>query len=408
MRYTLIVALVLAVTGLFAQAPSEAEIKMEFDMVYLASDFLEGRETGKPGEAKAAAYIIRRFKEIGLTPKGTDGDWLQPFAFNYKANPHVEKGMEVSGSNVAGYIDNGAENTIVIGAHYDHLGRGAFGSRYLDGPAIHNGADDNASGVTSLLYLADRIKKSNLKNNNYLFLAFSGEEFGLFGSKHYVDNPTVDLTKVNYMINMDMVGRLDEDKRLIVNGAGTSPVWKDELKAIDIGGIDVQTTDSGVGPSDHTSFYKNDIPVLHFFTGQHKQYHRPEDDANLINFVGLKDVSDLIYTLVERLNDAGKIEFTKTKDTSDDRKVSKFKVTLGVMPDYASTDGGMLVDVVLDDRPAARAGIEDGDIIVKIGEYDVKDIYGYMDALSKFKEGDKTIVVVKRGKDVIEKEVEFK
>ncbi|MEN0002607.1 MAG: M20/M25/M40 family metallo-hydrolase [Bacteroidota bacterium] len=390
-----------------AQQGGMVDPQMEMDMVYLASDYLEGRETGKAGEAKAAAYIIRRFEQIGLSPKGVDGSWVQPFSFTYQPNPHAGKKMSVNGKNVVGFIDNGAATTVVIGAHYDHVGMGNFGSRHSGGPAIHNGADDNASGVTALLYLAEQLKGSTLKNNNYLFIAFSGEEFGLFGSKHFVDEPTIDLGSVNYMFNMDMVGRMSEDKQLVVNGAGTSPVWKQELNAIKSGGIKVTTTDSGVGPSDHTSFYKKDIPVLHFFTGQNKDYHTPEDDARFINFAGMQLVSDFMLELMERLDDDGKIAFSKTKEETGSRRAAKYKVTLGIMPDYSSDAGGLRIDAVLDDRPAAVAGMEDGDIITKMGDFDVKDIYGYMEALSKFKKGDRTIVVVRRGKELIEKIVEF-
>jgi Zn-dependent M28 family amino/carboxypeptidase len=385
---------------------SEVPLSMKVDLVFLASDYLEGREAGSKGEQMAAQYIAKRFQEIGLKAAGVNGTWYQSFDFVEPSNPHVTTGEDRVGKNVAAFIDNGAATTVVIGAHFDHLGRGAFGSRYLEGPAIHNGADDNASGTSALIYIAEQLMESTAKSNNYLFLAFSAEELGLLGSKHYVNNPTMDLTKVNYMINMDMVGRLKAEKTLTINGAGTSPVWKESFDKIE-SGMKVQTTDSGIGPSDHTSFYLKDIPVLHFFTGQHKEYHKPGDDASTINYEGMVAIADYIVDLVELLDDKGKIAFTKTKDEDESRKAASFKVTLGVMPDYATNGEGMRVDAVLDDRPADKAGIKDGDVIIQMGEMKIGNIYDYMEGLSKFKTGEKTIVKVKRGNEIIEKEVTF-
>ncbi|MBI5914572.1 MAG: M28 family peptidase [Bacteroidetes bacterium] len=386
----------------------EADLqKLQVDVVYLASDLLKGRETGQPGETLAAHYIATRFGELGLEPMGLGGSWFHPFDFTFNDNPHATTGGEQRmGKNVVAYLDNGAPTTVVIGAHYDHLGLGMPGaSLYTGEPAVHNGADDNASGVASLLFLAEYLKNSKAKNNNYLFLGFSGEESGLIGSKKFVENPTIDLKSVNYMLNMDMVGRLNEEKVLAVNGAGTSPVWKDELTKISVGGINTKTTDSGIGPSDQTSFYLQDIPVLHFFTGQHTDYHKPSDDSELVNYPGLLDVSLFIAQLIENLNDDGKLVFTKTKDES--KQGASFKVTLGVMPDYVYDGEGMRIDAVMDDRPAIKAGLEKGDVVIQIGDVPVKTIYDYMDGLGKFKKGDKTMVKVKRKDQLIEREVEF-
>ena len=256
------------------------------------------------------------------------------------------------------------------------------------------------------MYLADYLKNSSkAKNNNYLFLAFSAEELGLVGSKKFVENPSFGLQNVNYMLNMDMVGRLNEEKVLAINGAGTSPSWKDELSKISVAGIKIKTTDSGVGPSDHTSFYLKDMPVLHFFTGQHTDYHKPSDDSELVNYQGIHDVSVFIATLVENLNDDNKLVFTKTKDES--QQGASFKVTLGVMPDYVYDGEGMRIDAVMDDKPAIKAGLEKGDIVIQIGAIQVKTIYDYMDGLAKFKKGDKAKVKVKRKEEIIEKEVAF-
>lgn len=377
------------------------------DIAFLSSDLTQGRMTGSDGERMSSRYIAERFAQIGLAPKGEEG-YYQTFSFKAPSNPHDTKGEgdEKTCTNVVGFLDNQAATTIIIGAHYDHLGLGGSGSGSLstDTNEIHNGADDNASGVAALLYLAEQLKLSKLKANNYLFIGFSGEELGLFGSKHYADHPTIDLATANYMINMDMVGRLDSV--LVINGVGTSPSWKPALDDIKTKGYSITTSDSGVGPSDHTSFYRKDVPCVHFFTGQHKDYHKPTDDADLVNMEGIQQVGDYILDLIKSLNKEGKLAFMKTKDT-DSGKAASFKVTLGVMPDYTFQGDGMRIDAVMDDRPAFKAGMEDGDIIIQIGETPVGNIYDYMGALANYSKGKKAIVKVKRKDKVLEKEVEF-
>ncbi len=400
--------LLLSLNSLFAQSNKNLQ-QLRVDVVYLSSDLLEGRETGTKGEALAAEYIANRFEKMGLKPAGKDGAWLQGFNWKYNFNPHaVTNGEDRTGNNVLGYLDNGAKTTVIIGAHYDHLGYGGASSLAANDTTIHNGADDNASGIAALLHSANYLKTSGkAKQNNYLFMAFSGEELGLIGSKFWVNNPTFDMANVNYMLNMDMVGRLNAEKVLAVNGAGTTPVWKDALANIKVGGIKAKTSDSGVGPSDHTSFYFADKPVLHFYTGGHSDYHKPSDDSEKINYEGLLDVSNYIIALIEILDNKGKLPFTKTKDEDESRRAASFKVTLGVMPDYVHTGEGMRVDGVMDGRPGAKAGLQKGDIIIQMGDIPVKDIYGYMEGLSKFKTGEKTKVKVKRGEEMVELEVTF-
>ncbi len=381
--------------------------QLKVDVVYLASDYLEGREAGTAGEQLAAEYIAWRFAELGLQPGGRNGAYFHDFDFDYRTNPHAAAAEKRNGRNVVGLIDNGAPTTVVIGAHYDHLGLGNTSSLHAGEPAIHNGADDNASGIAALLFLAEQLKSGKAKNNNYLFLAFSAEELGLVGSKKWVADPTLDLGAVNYMLNMDMVGRLNAQKVLAVNGVGTSPAWKPALEAVRVGGITTQTTESGIGPSDHTSFYLQNIPVLHFFTGQHREYHKPADDAHLVNYEGLLSVSEYILALIQRLDGQGKLAFTKTRDEDEKREVASFKVSLGVMPDYVHAGKGMRVDAVIEGRPGAKAGMKDGDIIIGIGNMEVTDIYTYMEGLSKFKAGDKTQVKVKRGEEELTLDVEF-
>ena len=385
----------------------ETAIKsLQDDISFLASDELEGRETGTAGAIKAAEYLANRFQKIGLAPKGTDG-YFQEFSFSPRKNPHVapsDDSVKIIARNVIGYLDNNAANTIIIGAHFDHLGYGSESSLYKWDSAIHNGADDNASGVAALLLLAEELTGRNV-NNNYLFIAFSGEEKGLFGSNYYSKNPTIDLGEANYMINMDMVGRLNEENALAINGTGTSPAWKDIIEDIRIDSLKLITSESGIGPSDHTSFYLKDMPVLHFFTGQHEDYHKPTDDADKINYEGIYVVTAYIDSLISRLDENDKLAFTKTKDES--RDTPRFTVTLGVVPDYMFDGKGMRIDGVSEDKPAMKAGLLTGDVVIKLGEIEVTDMMSYMKALSEFKKGDATEVVVRRGEEDLTYPIQF-
>ncbi len=403
--------IVIFMTLLGCKQEYKYENRMQDDVVFLADDALEGRQTGTEGERKAADYLEKRFKELGLQPMGTNG-YFQDFSFKPKTDPHKEVEFEmnpndstITGRNVVGYLDNKAEQTIVIGAHYDHLGYGGDGSLYRgEDKAIHNGADDNASGVAVMLDLASKLKTANT-GNNYMFLAFSGEEMGLLGSNYFTKNPTIDVEKINYMINLDMVGRLKADSTLAVYGVGTSPIFKQVLNASN-DKFKLVENESGVGPSDHTSFYLVDVPVLHFFTGQHEDYHKPADDSDKINYEGMKAISDYIVTLVADLDDNGELAFRATKNESEE--VPRFKVGLGVIPDYLYDGEGMRIDGVSEDKPAKRAGLQKGDIVIKLGDSTIVDMMGYMRALSVFNEGDKTKAVIKRDGSEMEFEIEFK
>jgi Zn-dependent M28 family amino/carboxypeptidase len=252
------------------------------------------------------------------------------------------------------------------------------------------------------------LKSSKAKNNNYLFIAFSGEELGLFGSKYFTEHPTIDLSSVNYMINMDMVGRLnDSTKVLAVGGYGTSPQWSTVInKAEKKLPFVIKIDSSGTGPSDHTSFYRKDIPVLFFFTGQHKDYHRPTDDADKINYIGEVMVLDYIDEIINKLNKANqKLAFLKTRETQS--ASTALRVTLGIMPDYTYDGSGIRADGVTEGRPASKAGLKPGDVIIQLGDYPVSSMDSYMQALNKFKKGDKTRVKYKRGSETLESAVEF-
>ena len=407
MRYTLILIFLIAFIACDNNTNNSNKIKD--DVAFLADDKLEGRQTGTEGEKKAAEYIVKRFKELGLEPKGTKG-FIQNFSFKPKTNPHEEVKFNtngdgtITGKNIVAFLDNKAKNTIIIGAHYDHLGYGGDGSLYRDTiKAIHNGADDNASGTAVMLDLARKLKSKNT-NNNYLFMAFSGEEMGLLGSNYFVKNPTIDTKAVSYMFNMDMVGKLKQDSTLAVYGVGTSPMFKQVLNAHNKD-FKLVMSESGTGPSDHTSFYLADIPVLHFFTGQHEDYHKPSDDAEKLNYEGMNMISDFIYNIITDLDDNGKLAFRKTKNESEN--TPRFRVGLGVVPDYLFDGKGMRIDGVSEGKAAERAGLQKGDIVVQLGDSTVVDMMSYMRALSVFKKGDKTKATIKRKNKNITKSIEF-
>ena len=403
-------ALIILVTLLSCKTENKVENKIKEDVSFLADDKLEGRQTGTKGEKAAADYIASRFKSLGLKEKGTNG-YFQEFSFKPKTDPHsqvkfteVNTDSTITGTNIIGFIDNNAKETIVVGAHYDHLGYGSEGSLYRgEDKAIHNGADDNASGVAVMLNLASKLKNSD-KGNNYLFMAFSGEEMGLLGSNYFVKNATINTDSINYMINMDMVGRLKQDSTLAVYGVGTSPIFKQVISASNKN-FKIIENESGVGPSDHTSFYLNDIPVLHFFTGQHEDYHKPSDDSDKLNYEGMEIISNYIFDIITDLDDNGELAFRKTKNESEE--TPRFKVTLGVVPDYMFDGEGMRIDGVSEDKPAQKAGLEKGDIVVQLGEHEVKDMMGYMKALSKFEKGNTTTVKVNRNGKEVEAEITF-
>ncbi|MBN8832866.1 MAG: hypothetical protein ABS68_08350 [Niastella sp. SCN 39-18] len=303
-----------------------------------------------------------------------------------------------TGHNVVGMINNGVKYWVVIGAHYDHLGYGEDHNSLYAGkvPMIHNGADDNASGTASLIELAKWVPTSGLKKYNYLFLAFSGEELGLFGSKYFVDHSNFDLEKVNYMINMDMVGRLNDSTHgLTIGGYGTSPEWGKLILANDPY-FKIKMDSSGTGPSDHTSFYLKNIPVLFFFTGIHSDYHKPSDDADKINYNGMVKVVDYIKNILTRTDELDKLSFTKTREVN--MASSSFKVTMGIMADYSYSGTGVYIDGVSEGRPAQKAGLQHGDVVVQLGDYKISDMQAYMKALGKFSKGETTRVKVIRDK----------
>jgi Zn-dependent M28 family amino/carboxypeptidase len=310
---------------------------------------------------------------------------------------------ERTGNNIAAYIDHGAKYTVILGAHYDHLGYGEdANSLYANAKKshlIHHGADDNASGTAALLGIAEWIKKNKkLHHYNYLFVNFSAEELGLYGSKAFIKDEGIDSAHIAYMINMDMIGRLDTGRTLTLGGVGTSTAWAD-VAAMGSDNFRLIIDSSGVGPSDHTSFYYANIPVLFFFTGAHKDYHKPSDMSDFINYPGELAIIKYVTRVVADMDKQQKPAFSSTKQNP--AGMARFKVTLGIMPDYTFENGGVRVDGVADGRPAMKAGIQRGDIITRIGDYKVQGMQSYMEALSKFAYGDKTkVMLLRSGKEM--------
>lgn len=307
-------------------------------------------------------------------------------------------------SNVAAFINNGAANTVVIGAHYDHLGFNEDKNALDTGHVIHNGADDNASGTAALLEIARLLQQKSPAHNNYLFLHFSGEELGLLGSKYWIENPTMS-GSINYMLNMDMVGRYDTSHKLTVGGYGTSSKWSHIWKSISTPLI-VKFDSTGSGPSDHASFYRAGIPVQFFFTGSHPDYHKASDDADKINYEATAQIVTLAFQMMGITDSLPKLDFIKTTEPQMGRS-TKFTVSLGVIPDYGYSGTGMRIDGVSPGKLAEKLGLKAGDVLLQLGAYKFVDVNSYMQTLSKFKKGDQTQLRIKRGAEEIDIPVTF-
>ena len=307
-------------------------------------------------------------------------------------------------TNVAAFINNGAANTIVIGAHYDHLGFNEDKNALDTGHVIHNGADDNASGTAALLEIARLLQQKSPLHNNYLFLHFSGEELGLLGSKYWIENPTM-VGSINYMLNMDMVGRYDTSHKLTVGGYGTSSKWSSIWKLANTPLV-VKFDSTGSGPSDHASFYRAGVPVQFFFTGSHPDYHKASDDADKINYEATAQIVTLAYQIMGITDSFPKLDFIKTTEPQMGRS-TKFTVSLGVIPDYGYSGTGMRIDGVSPGKLAEKLGLKAGDILLQLGDYKFVDVNSYMQTLSKFKKGDQTELRIKRGTEEINISVTF-
>jgi len=309
-----------------------------------------------------------------------------------------------STTNVVGVL-NGREmahsrELVVIGAHYDHLGLGEFASlSETQGKEIHNGADDNASGTSGLLEVARVLAKRRTElRRRVVFLAFGAEEEGLIGSKFYVNHPLFPLEKTVAMLNMDMIGRM-KNSRLIIGGSGSSPLWKDLLHRLnETAQFDLKFQDDGFGPSDHSSFYGKDIPVLFFFTGVHTDYHRPSDDWDKINIEGEARILGLVAEMVMELSRfETRPTFSKVKAPSSEMQPGgEWRAYLGTIPDYGEEVEGVKLSGVREGSPAAKAGLQGNDVIIEFAGVKIKNVYDYTYVLQEHKPGDVVEIVVLR------------
>lgn len=313
---------------------------------------------------------------------------------------------EVPAYNVIGVLEGSdpvaKKETIVIGAHYDHLGRGGNGSLAQRSGEIHHGADDNASGTAGMLELARLFTSQRPRpKRTIVFVGFGGEEEGLLGSAHYVSHPVMPLANTVAMINMDMIGRM-KDRKLVIGGVGTAKEWRDIIAkgtADSSRSFALTLNEDGYGPSDHSSFYSKQVPVLFFWTGTHTDYHKPSDTWEKINYADQARVVDLVAYIVREIDSTEKRVTYQTAKTDATPRTGGFRVYLGTIPNYAESSDGLLIDDVRDDSPAAKAGIKAGDRIVKIGTRDIKNVYDYTYALGEMKAGEEYVIEVVRGTD---------
>lgn len=301
-----------------------------------------------------------------------------------------------------------ANETIVIGAHYDHLGLGGMGSLAPWTTAIHNGADDNASGTSTLLEIATRLAQSGKKpRRRIVFMAFSGEERGLLGSVAYVKNPRFALESTIAMYNLDMVGRL-KDNKLAVYGTGTAKHFDSMIEELSKKlGFTLTKYEGGFGQSDHSSFYSKKIPVLHFFTGTHPDYHRPSDDSDKLNIEGMRRVADIVVEIVQRTDATdARPEYVEIKKFEGIASTSggERRASLGTMPDYNTKVEGVLLELIMPGGPAEKAGLKSGDVLIKLGDTKISNIDDFQSSLTKYKPGDKVKVRAKRGAEEVEVE----
>lgn len=469
--------------------PSKSEKNLRSHVAYLASDKLEGRRTGETGATSAAGYAANVFARLKLKGgvKTTTGksSFLQPFAYA----PRNAKGEVVADAkvleayNVVGILEGRdavlKNEAIIIGAHYDHLGKGGMGSLAVNSTEIHHGADDNASGVAAMLELARQFAKAKNNRRTIIFIAFGGEEEGLLGSKFYTANPSFPLEKTVAMINLDMVGRLNENK-LTIGGIGTASEWKslvesknpnslgristtgeenlklkqlieNKLRSVSLNDVQVEADDNmiylygsvlkgrmyeavaaaaeigkkpitnyatekatgampefspfnlqlnedGFGPSDHSSFYAKQIPVLFFFTGAHADYHKPTDTAEKINYDGLLKITNYVGEIVKSIDqNATRPTYAVAKSTGNTGGRMSFNVTIGIVPgSYGEADGGLLIDGVRDNSPAAQAGMKAGDRIIKFAGKQIRNIQDYTALLGELKADTEYEIVVLR------------
>ena len=378
---------------------------------YLASDKLGGRSAGSKGDILARDYMVDLFE------KSSSSVTIQEF--EVITNRRTQETAITY--NVIGVLPGNdpvlKDEFVIVGGHYDTTPNPPKARRlFFDN--INNGADDNASGTAMVLELFEKYASTNSHKRTLVFILFGGEELGLLGSKHYAENPTINLDKVQLMVNLDMIGRLDEDNNVYLGGVptayGLDKAIKPFIESSKLNVTSYQHTASGVrslfSRSDHYNFYKKDVPSLFFFTGIHKDYHTPRDEANLVNYEGLKLISDLAEKVIDNAaNRDDRFEFRELPklEEESERTPARMKVSLGIMPDYAHQGSGLKIDSVIDKRPAKNSGMKDGDVVIKIQDTMIDDIYKYMEILSKIEPGTKVQATILRNNEELNIDVQF-
>lgn len=403
---------IIFVNGHYPKDEEDKLIELKYDM-------------GGPVKDIAAIHIKRDFVNELFKSQNLDFSEYQKkiteskkpgsFSFNdinIKLNTGIKEKRETTW-NVAGYVEGNdpelKNEFLVIGAHFDHLGWGQTGSLYRGNePQIHNGADDNASGTAGVIEIAEKFvsQKDRLKRS-VMFVTFSGEELGLLGSSHFVNNTPVPVSNMTTMINMDMIGRLNENNELIVYGTGTSPGWKELLNNHNTYDFNLAFHDEGFGPSDHSSFYAKEIPVLFFFTGTHTDYHRPSDDADKINYEGKEKILNYVYDIAYSINTSEDRPQYVSVPRKDSGTMSGWKVYVGTIPDYASDVEGFKISGVNEGSPAQKGGMKAGDIMISFDGKKITNIYDYVYALQEHVPGDVVEVIVKRNDEELKLEIEL-
>ena len=399
-------SVLMLVPGVSVTPQTAATSRIAEDVRYLASDQLAGRLIGSAGADSAAAWIARRMQQAGLSRAPGATSWYQSFIIAHDAPAaHGTPLAGARGRNVIGVLKGRdpalADEYIVIGAHYDHLGTGgAGGSLDPDSAGVpHNGADDNASGVAAVLEIARRLSAAR-PVRSVIFVAFSGEEEGLLGSAHYVKYPPVPNEQVVAMLNFDMVGRLRDDK-LIIYGVETAREWRGMIDSLNTAAHFALTLQGdGYGPSDHTSFTLVKKPVLHFFTGTHAEYHRTTDDFGTINLDGILRVaalaSDIVTVTANRGPRLNFVESAPPAASTGGSRSSGYGAYLGSIPDMTGNPGGVALSGVRAGSPAEAGGLQAGDVIVRIGTHLVPDLQAMTDALRAYAPGDTVEIAYRR------------
>jgi hypothetical protein len=441
--FLLLVSFVVSVSAQKARVATDVETNLRKHIEYLASDKLEGRRAGEQGATFAAGYIANQFAKLRLKPgvRGSNGKpgFLQPFSYTPVRDAHSTPAEPTAAAgptgrsayNVIGILEGHdpvlKNEAIVIGAHYDHLGRGGQGSLAANSSDIHHGADDNASGTAAIIELARQFAKDKSNKRTIIFVAFSGEEDGLFGSKYYVNNPVFPLDKTVAMINLDMVGRL-KDNKLTIGGIGTASEWREltaslnrltkqtELIEMTMGQptktsvissetasvFNLQLNEDGFGPSDHSSFYGKQIPVLFLFTGTHLDYHKPSDTADKIEYVGVLKILMYVNVLIRAIDSSPvRPTYTVAKSSGTPGGRTGFSVSLGTIPTYADSTDGMLLDGVRENSPASKSGLKAGDKVVKLAGKDIRNVMDYTAAMGEMKPDIEYDVVIIRGGETL-------